>query len=419
VVSPISIKFNTFHLKKVWESEYHFDLVPAVKDQLNRFPAGTSFRVALEEGDRVGLNPLEEQVTGWRARAGAFYLYLHLPASREEISGQGSRDLAAATVAKLLSLGFCVPKPGQTSPADLERMVRFRPLLFWENPYPFEPGQGFPPGLLSLAPGSMLLVSPEPRGGFSLSALDQDQSGHRVRVGQLILQLSLGRETQEEEGPVMRQAMALNDLCLAHGLYQTRAQDILEYWRRPDDELNRAEGYARDRSRVRSRYLAGLIRAHCPGLGSALEIGCNVGRNLDHLKAELGLQVAGIEVSRHALDLAPELFPGLRGSTLIHGPAQEAVLDLASKSFDLVFSMAVLMHLHPSTPESFWSHLVRLSRSRIITIENEDRGSDRNWARNYQELLEPLGAVQIHAERVGVDDEEGIYGYTARVFKVD
>ncbi len=153
----------------------------------------------------------------------------------------------------------------------------------------------------------------------------------------------------------------------------------------------------------------------CGTVTSALELGCNVGRNLNCLRQELGINVAGIEISEKALSLMKDSYPALQDCKTYVGDMNNVITEIAENSYDLVYSMAVLMHLHPATPVSFWSQVVRVASKYIITIENESGSSNRNWIRNYKEIFEGCGARQIYEENNSVISD----AYVMRIFRCD
>lgn len=209
-------------------------------------------------------------------------------------------------------------------------------------------------------------------------------------------------------------------LCLDVVFIMRLIKEVLEYWGKPDDVFNKAEDYAKESEFGKSVYLQNIIQKYCDNIVSALEIGCNVGRNLYFLNTNLNIEVSGIEISKHALSLLPGYYPTLQKIKLWQGNVVEIIPAIPDNYADVVFSMAVLMHLHPTTPDSFWEHVVRIAGKYIITIENEHGGSERNWRRDYQGLLEKHGVRQIHAEdpqtHASLPD---LTGYTTRVFKKD
>ena len=112
-----------------------------------------------------------------------------------------------------------------------------------------------------------------------------------------------------------------------------------------------------------------------------------------------------------------ERFPELAGTATIHNDLIET--DRAdparTRGFDVVFSMAVLEHLHPDS-EWVFAELARKSRRLVITIEDEGNRNWRAFPRNYRAVFEQLGFEQMEERDCG--PAEGFYaGIVARVFR--
>lgn len=96
-----------------------------------------------------------------------------------------------------------------------------------------------------------------------------------------------------------------------------------------------------------------------------LEVGCNRGHNLVALAEVLGgSDLVGIEPNEHALALA-------RKSTIHAGFLQGTVFDLPFKdrSFDLVFTAGVLIHVPAADLPAALKELHRVSRRYLLAIE--------------------------------------------------
>lgn len=78
------------------------------------------------------------------------------------------------------------------------------------------------------------------------------------------------------------------------------------------------------------------------GITSILECGCNIGRNIDFLNAALpDASKSIIEISKPAFDQVTKQY---KLTHAFNGAIEES--DLAS-TFDLVFTIGVLIHIHP------------------------------------------------------------------------
>ena len=93
-----------------------------------------------------------------------------------------------------------------------------------------------------------------------------------------------------------------------------------------------------------------------------LEVGCNVGWNLEYLR-RLGIrELYGIEPQAYAVTHARA-----RGFDVVHGTAFE--LPFGDKSIDLVFTSGVLIHISPATIGVALDEMHRVSRRWIVAIE--------------------------------------------------
>lgn len=186
-----------------------------------------------------------------------------------------------------------------------------------------------------------------------------------------------------------------------------------EFWRNPDAS-NSPERYREPVER--SRFLVELVQPHLRSDWTVLEIGCNVGRNLSFFLDAGVRQLTGIEINGEALALLRESYPELGSTaTLINAPVEDSIGHMADGSFDLVYTMAVLEHIHPDS-EWIFGEMARITRTLLVTVEDERGVSVRHTPRDYRQVFEGLGMRQI-LER-SVSEAEGLSaGFVARVFE--
>jgi SAM-dependent methyltransferase len=137
---------------------------------------------------------------------------------------------------------------------------------------------------------------------------------------------------------------------------------LLDFWRSPEPEGNVPAQYLD--APGRSRVLVELLEA-VPKSSRILEVGCNVGRNLAHLTDCGYTRLEGVEISPHAVELLRESYPQLAETPIHLGSAEEVLPRL--DGYDLVFTMAVLEHIHPDSSAVF-DEIARLGRT-VLTIE--------------------------------------------------
>ncbi len=189
---------------------------------------------------------------------------------------------------------------------------------------------------------------------------------------------------------------------------QKSKDELHEYWRNPD-EMNDPIGYFQ--ATERSAFLLSLVDQYVSTDVLILELGCNVGRNLNHLWQAGYKNLTGVEINAEAIRLMKERFPDMR-AIIYQGTIEDHVKEL--KEYDLVFTMAVLEHIHRDS-EWVFSEMVRIAKC-LITIEDEKNVSERHFPRNYKNVFEALGLSQTYEKHVS--QNEGLNSnFFARVFK--
>ena len=165
-----------------------------------------------------------------------------------------------------------------------------------------------------------------------------------------------------------------------------------------------------DDTAPRREYIAGQIAQYVAPGSSVLEIGCNAGSNLVALQRRGFCRLFGIDVSARAIEAARKrvdfaAFPGSLSEWFDH-------LKSAGP-YDLVFSLAVLMHIHEDD-DAVLHRIPELVGKYLITCEWEHTGGEYIAARDYGELFGGQ-LKQIHHESVA--SVENIDGYQLRVFE--
>jgi len=235
------------------------------------------------------------------------------------------------------------------------------------------------------------------------------------------IRAQLRRQLGQEPPPALLQQvvagfMAKMQTAVAAKPKLTR-EEAQQYWMAPADAANKPEAYLNADPR-RGELLLKLLDSCQLNDPSILEIGCNAGRNLECLRRAGYPKLAGIEINQGAVDLLGSNYRELaETASLTVSPVEDAIIGLMDSSIDVIFSMAVLVHIHPDSDWVF-SQLARVAKHNIITIEDERNDTERHFKRNYQEVFEALGFSQL-SER-DCKDAPGLDGaYTARVFKKD
>ena len=227
-------------------------------------------------------------------------------------------------------------------------------------------------------------------------------------------------------GPLPRINVRLNQSLIERGhtppWVWSRGQ-CERYWRASGDgsEGNRPQDYAaKDRAIV--DFLDGFWRPEVSVQDSIFEIGFNAGTNLDGLREHGYASLGGVEINDTALEMLRTAYPQLAETANLRLGAAETVLrDLPENSVDVVFTMAVLLHVHPSSVELF-ADMARVARKYICTIEAESALAAYVFPRNYERVFGRLGCQQVKRIQLARSSYPDVgfsyFGYTARLMRV-
>ena len=86
----------------------------------------------------------------------------------------------------------------------------------------------------------------------------------------------------------------------------------------------------------------------------------------------------------------PQMF---ENSTILNNSVEE-VLKESYEKYDLIYTMAVLEHIHVDS-EWIFNEMVKLTNKFIITIEDEKSISWKHFPRRYKRIFENLGMKEI------------------------
>jgi SAM-dependent methyltransferase len=227
-------------------------------------------------------------------------------------------------------------------------------------------------------------------------------------------------------GPASRMKVRINQALIERGRtppWVWSREQCERFWRASGNgtEGNRPQDYAaKDRAIV--DFLDRFWRPEVSSEDSILEIGCNAGTNLDRLR-ELGYaQLGGVEINPDALEMLRNAYPELAASAQLRlGPAETVLRELPDDAVDVVFTMAVLLHVHPSSHELF-GDMARVARKYICTIEAEPGLCAYVFPRDYARVFGRLGCAEVKQVRLRRSSQPevgfGYFGYTARLMRV-
>lgn len=190
-----------------------------------------------------------------------------------------------------------------------------------------------------------------------------------------------------------------------YDIFENNIEECLNYWKEPKDH-NKTSNYNKEHTQQRSRYLVGMFEKYNIDKNSnILEIGCNCGRNLNHLNKAGYKNLSGIEINNEALTLLHEIFPEL-SAELINGSIEDNILFFKDYQFDVVYTMAVIQHIHIDSNWIF-KHIARICKKYLILIELDTR--------DYEKIFSNLGFTLI--EKRLCSKIKGIEKYKFRIFE--
>ena len=152
-----------------------------------------------------------------------------------------------------------------------------------------------------------------------------------------------------------------------------------------NEYINRNQGEQLINSRV---VLFGKILRAAPQVTSLVELGCNIGLNLQALnRINKNFELCGYEINKAAAQKAKDLNIG----KIVDGTILDPLPTIAQ--YDISFTKGVLIHINPEELARVYENLFRLSKRYIVVCEyynpspvvvryrgNEDRLFKRDFA---------------------------------------
>lgn len=135
-----------------------------------------------------------------------------------------------------------------------------------------------------------------------------------------------------------------------------------------------------------------------------LEVGCGFGRNIKFL-LENGVtaSITGIDLSRSMIANAKNYLDNSKVK-LITGDINN--LPFKNNSYDLVFTHGVLMHVKSNVVEKAIAELLRVSKKKVILIEQNYGGNNYTFIHDYRKILKKMElTVEIYKsdKKLGLD----------------
>lgn len=128
-----------------------------------------------------------------------------------------------------------------------------------------------------------------------------------------------------------------------------------------DEYASRNQGETLITSNV---VLFGNMLRSAPGVRSVVELGCNIGLNLQALnRIDSEIALCGYEINGNAVQKARDL-----GIAEIH---HQTIIEAipAATTYDLAFTKGVLIHIHPDELPRVYDNLFAISRRYILVCE--------------------------------------------------
>jgi SAM-dependent methyltransferase len=191
---------------------------------------------------------------------------------------------------------------------------------------------------------------------------------------------------------------------------QLSKDEVQNYWKNPNDpEFNSPETYLESTTK-NTQILLDIVNDSLDKKEiKILELGCNVGRNINKLFENGFKNLFAIEINSEAINLMKKSFPNTFSSTKIfESSIENKIKEFPDNEFDLVFSMAVLMHIHNDSDWIF-QHIARITKKNLIIMENENIKARKNFPRNYKNIFEKFGLKE--KKSFNLED-----GYICRIF---
>jgi SAM-dependent methyltransferase len=177
------------------------------------------------------------------------------------------------------------------------------------------------------------------------------------------------------------------------------------------------KGYWDSQNHSHRPFLMERISAFSP-ISSILEIGCNCGPNLHLLARKFpGAEIRGVDINPVAVQKGNEWLAqeGISNVRLSVGKADD-LREFQDKTFDIVFTDAVLIYIGPDKIKKVVQEMLRVARRVLILMEWHCFGPEcgdpnglgvyhsGSWKRDYVALLTQfVGAEQIRATKIPQD----------------
>lgn len=204
-----------------------------------------------------------------------------------------------------------------------------------------------------------------------------------------------------------------NNSVLKHFIPKKSLVGVHEYWktRMATGDANAYTEYLKNVEL--SEYFVKIVDRYASNKNiSIIELGCNVGRNLNAFFVAGYKNLYGIEINSHAIEAMKTYYPDMANVVKIYNSSIEDKIKELSE-FDLVFTIAVLMHIHPDS-EWIFEQIARITKNWLITFEDESGEATKNFPRNYKKIFEEFGLKEVeYIDKISGQPST----YKTRIFK--
>jgi SAM-dependent methyltransferase len=123
-----------------------------------------------------------------------------------------------------------------------------------------------------------------------------------------------------------------------------------------------------------SKQLLSEIQSRTSPNDKILDLGCNVGRELNHLWQAGYRNLTGVEIGEEPVRAMREVFPSLaQGARILNASMTAAVREFKNGEFDLIYAHGSLVSL--SAREQYvFDEMSRITRRWLLVLENEWSG---------------------------------------------
>jgi len=196
--------------------------------------------------------------------------------------------------------------------------------------------------------------------------------------------------------------------------YLTVRDGIFEKWRKAKkgDNIGYHHYLEIDRS---AEMLLEQVTSRAGSFDPILDLGCNVGRELNHLWKMGYRNLAGVEIGEEPVRAMREVFPEMASASRIFNQSMtEAVRNFQDGEFQVVYAHGSLVSLSARDQHVF-DHMCRITRRFIVTVENEWSGM--LFPRNFEKVFTSRGMKQIHEQAIHSESPKGSKTSMLRVFE--